>query len=283
MNRAEATVSSALANPAEGMRHAAVVGAVALLAAMGAGCLGDEGPANPIETEPPAISDPVLPGDVRRVVEVRNPLGGRLGNLLVDGDFELSIIIQGSNSQSGWLAFGNGQGYLRGATGGVCRSGLRCGWLEPQVLLFGQGAAAKDSGMIATLWAKPPAGSACSSVQVQVLRCNTFASAANLILQSEDPGPDGWCFYRGRVKRQTTATCMLIESSLADQSVLVDDAAIVPDTGTTPLSLKHAIPDISFRPLHGERRERVRKLVDWRRKRMKFTAPLQDRARIGLK
>lgn len=257
--------------------------ATAVMAASLAACFGDEGPPNPVPTDSTAIPDPVQPGDVRRRVELRSPLGGTPGNLLVDGDFETSIVIEGSSPQSGWLAFGqNSRAYLRGATGGVCRSGLRCGWLEPGVLLFGQGTAAKDSGMIASAWARPAEGFGCNSVQVQVLRCNSFISAANVFAESETPRPDGWCFYRGRVSRQTTGTCMLIEASLPAEPALVDNAAIVPDTGTVPLGTAQAVPDTAFKPLSRERQERVRALLEWRRKRMKLGAPLRDRPPIGL-
>jgi hypothetical protein len=247
------------------------------------GCLGDEGPPNPVPIEPPEIPERVESGEVRRTVETRNPLGGRLGNLLVDGDFELSIIVQGTGAQSGWLAFGNQSAYLRGATGGVCRRGLRCGWADPSVLLFAQGAAAKDSGMIATLWAKPPEGSSCSMIRAEILRCSSFDTAAPLFQESPEPRPDGWCFYRGRISRQTTAVCMLVQNVSTTESVLVDDAAIVPDTGTTPLSSANEIPDSKFQPLHGEHAERVRALIKWRRNRMKIGAPHQGRPNIGLK
>lgn len=260
------------------------VAAAALVAACTSACFGDEGPPNPVPVATVEIPDPAEPLDVRRRVELRNPLGGPPGNLLVDGDFETSIVIEGNAPQSGWLAFGGaGQTYLRGATGGVCRSGLRCGWLEPGVLLLGQGAAAKDSGMIATAWARPAEGFGCYSVEVQVLRCKSFISAANVFPESETPRPDGWCFYRGRVARQTSGTCMLIETALPAEAALVDNAAIVPDTGTVPLGSGVAIPDTSFVPLPAEKRERVRELLEWRRRRLKLGASPEDRPDMGLR
>ena len=70
----------------------------------------------------------VTPPEPRiRTVETRNPWGGALGNLFVDGDFEFSVVLQGSSPQAGWFAFSNnGQGYVRGETGGLCKSGMRC-------------------------------------------------------------------------------------------------------------------------------------------------------------
>jgi hypothetical protein len=261
-------------------RWKAVLPVLLVLAGTSVSC-GDEGPPNPVPRETPEIPDPVEPGEVRRRVETRNPMGGRVGNLLVDGDFELSIVIQGTGPQSGWLAFGGPQSYLRGATGGVCRSGLRCGWLDPQTLLFGQGAAAKDTGMVATVWAKPPEGQGCSVLRAEVLRCNSFVTTAPLFPESDQPRPDGWCFYRGRIGEQSLGTCMLLESTTLADAILVDDAALVPDTGTTPLSSSRAIPTTTFRPLRGQRRERVRELIEWRRGRMKVGAPLRDRPSIG--
>ncbi len=246
------------------------------------GCLGDEGPPNPVPLEVTEVPPPAEPGEVRRRVELRSPVGGTPGNLLVDGDFETSIVIQGTGPQSGWLAFGAGAAYLRGATGGVCRSGLRCGFLDPGVVLFGQGASARDSGMIASVWARPPAGYGCFAVQAQVLRCNSFLTAAGMIPESETPRPDGWCFYRGRVAQQTSGVCMYLETNLTGEPALVDDARIIPDKGNVPLGSESAsIPDITFEPLRGERRARVEALLKWRRDRMKLGAPLADRPDVG--
>ncbi len=246
-----------------------------------AGC-ADEGPPNPVLTAPTVeIPDAVPAGAVKRTVERRSPLGDTVGNLLVDGDFEMSVVIQGTSPQSGWLAFGGGA-YLRGETGGLCRSGLRCAYVESGVLLFGQGASAKDSGMIASIWVRPPDGGSCAAVSASVLRCNSFQTAAQLVAETESPQPDGWCVLRGRIRPQTTGVCMLLESNSEPLlgTALVDDASILPDKGNVPLSA-NAIPEVTFAPLTGERRERVKALLDWRRKRMKIGAPLRDRPKVG--
>jgi hypothetical protein len=250
-----------------------------LLAGTTFGCIS-EGPPNPVPVDTAEIPDAVPTGDARRAVERRSPLGATTGNLLVDGDFELSIILEGTGAQSGWLAF-SGSNYLRGETGGLCRSGLRCGWLDPGVLLFGQGAAAKDSGMIATVWVRPNEGRPCNAVTASLLRCNSFQSAARLMPETELPGSDGWCLLRGRASQQSSAVCMLIEgNSVLPESALIDDAAIVPDKGNVALS-SQGVPDVSFTPLTGERRAKVQALLEWRRQRMKFGTPLQDRPNLG--
>ena len=261
------------------MKHLAV--GSALLASLSLGCLGDEGPPNPVPMETPDRPDPAPQGTVVRTVETRNPMATQVGNLLVDGGFELSIVIQGAGGQNGWLTFGGGAsgGYLRGATGGVCRSGLRCGWLETGALYFGQGTSA---GMIASVYAKPPPGVGCSGLRADILNCNNFEGSARLIPESEEPSRDGWCFYRARLAEQKRASCMLLENGVVSgEPILVDDAALVPETGQVPLSSLHAIPETKFRPIVGERRERVRALIEWKRGQTPIGAPFQRRPQWG--
>jgi hypothetical protein len=247
------------------------------LALLLAACQG-EVPPNPVPAESATTpTPPVVPQEARRTVSTRSPLGGPVGNLLVDGDFELSIVIQGASPQSGWYAFsGNAQTYLRGETGGLCKSGLRCAVLPGGVLLFGQGTSAKDSGMVASAWAKPPEGGDCSSVLVDVIHCSFDNVGTPIPPVDAVPAEDGWCEYRGRVERQSVAVCMLIESGSLDgfATSLVDHAAIVPDDGTVTFA--------SFeRPLSPERARRIEAASRFRRDNMKFGTPLQGRPEIG--
>ncbi|MBW2528823.1 MAG: hypothetical protein JRI23_31900 [Deltaproteobacteria bacterium] len=75
-------------------------------------------------------STPPDAGARRRTVMTRNPWGGPPGNLVVDGEFELSVTPSGG--QTGWRAFhfSGGLRELQVETGGVCRGGLRCALLQ---------------------------------------------------------------------------------------------------------------------------------------------------------
>ncbi len=179
----------------------------------------------------------------KRTVEIRNPWGEPPNNLLVDGDFEMSIVVEGHHQQAGWLAFkAQQQAYLLGDTGGRCKSGLRCGVLEPGVLWYGRGASALEGSMVAAISAKPPPGSGCSVVQASVIRCDFDGKSADLVPDSEQPAADGWCTYRRDVPDSDVATCMLVESTLpAGATALVDAATLLPvklaaklELGATP-------------------------------------------------
>src|SRR5262245_4991764 len=119
---------------------------------------------------------------VKRTVETRVPFGGPAGNLLVDGDFEVSISFEGSGEQLAWIALteSGGESYLRGETGGLCKSGLSCGVLESGVLLYGRGTAAKDAAMDASIYMKPPAGRGCAIADIELVHCNFSGTAAAL-------------------------------------------------------------------------------------------------------
>ncbi len=185
-----------------------------------------------------------------RTVSERNPWGGPAGNLLADGDFEMAIALDGGESPTGWVALGakGDQRYLRGETGGLCRSGLRCGVLEPGVLLFGRGAAAAGVGMAASLWAKPPSGQGCDVVKASMVACDEPNFAADLKPSSKTPGADGWCSYQTTMPKNDRKQCMLIESTLqAGQTALVDGATLLPAPPPAQTVLQ---------PLTGERAQR---------------------------
>ena len=210
-----------------------------------------------------------VPPAYQRTVAKRNPFGGRLGNLLVDGDFEHSIIREGSGAQTGWLAF-NGSGmqtYLRGETGGLCRTGLRCAILQSGHSFYGKGTSAQDTGMIAEVWAKPPAGSVCSVVSPALFQCN-FQSGFQISLspESEEPGADGWCQYRVAVSASSSRLCMWIDGLLPTGEIaLVDSATLLPDDGTAPVR--------GAEPMAAERRQRVSAAARWVRDRLPFGRP----------
>lgn len=219
-------------------------------------------------------------GERIRTVETRNPWGGSPGNLLVDGDFEFSVVLEGHQPQSGWYVFessglGVQQGYLRGETGGLCKSGLRCARVSPNQILFGQGTAAKDEGMIAGLWVKVPEGSTCDIVSFSVVRCdfvNNFGMDVPPV--SLEPDADGWCRYRGGVDAQPSATCAYITNNLGpEQTAIVDHATLVPADGTSPLP--------TMKALSGARAAKARAIIDTIRKRRPIGAPPERKLPIG--
>ncbi|MFP6683913.1 MAG: hypothetical protein VB934_04340 [Polyangiaceae bacterium] len=172
---------------------------------------------------------------IHRTVETRPLLGSPESNLLIDGDFETSIVVEGQGVQSGWLAFfGNEQRYIRAATGGHCRSGLRCAYLESGVFFYGKGLAASLAAMDGELWAKAPAGRSCLDVAAYVGWCNFAGKLADLVATSETPDETGWCSYRGTVAAQTRGTCMFIENLSQDPAAppfILDAASVKPTTG----------------------------------------------------
>src|SRR5690606_37838607 len=108
---------------------------------------------NPLGAQPTstATTDPSEGGappegpHVRDVV-IRNPFGGPSDNLLADGDFELSIVPEGNSGQYGWIAFkqSGAEQPLLAETGGLCKSGLRCGRLPKRSIVFGRGTSAAN-------------------------------------------------------------------------------------------------------------------------------------------
>ena len=226
-----------------------------LLMVLVAAC-DSEGPPNPAprdgETAGVGAGPPTVgPQEFVRTVEVRNPLGGPPGNLLIDGDFEMSITFDGNAGQGAWYAFTNStSAYLRGETGGLCKSGLRCAILEADTTLFGRGTAANGTGMIASVWVKPPEGSDCGVIEPTIVDCNFAGLDTQLPPTSAAPDVDGWCEYRGGRPTASAATCMAIESTLqVGDRAIVDRAVVAPEDGTVPLS--------SPQPVLGERAERM--------------------------
>jgi hypothetical protein len=221
------------------------------------------------EPEPPK-------GTPIRSVETRSPWGGVPGNLLVDGDFEFSVVIEGSQPQAGWFAFGNfGRANLRGETGGLCKSGLRCAVMSDDQALFGQGTSARDSAMIAGLWAKLPAGYDCNAIAYDILRCSSFFSVAAIPPVSEQPDADGWCEYRGMVNAQPSGACVFIENTLAEGDVaLVDLATLLPVATAEKMQPGRKAQRGGKVP--AARAARGRKIAEAVRRQRRFGAPSAD-------
>ncbi len=174
-------------------------------------------------------------GPILRTVLERNPFGAQVGNLLADGDFELSF---GFPGQQGWVAFSSSgaQGVLVAETGGLCRSGLRCARVAPGGLLFARGtSAAGQADMRVTLWARPATTPDCSGVFAQVISCDSFTTKGNLI-RSVAPDQDGWCSYGLDIVGATIATCLYVENN-TEQDMIFDDGSLValpPDAAPRP-------------------------------------------------
>jgi hypothetical protein len=220
----------------------------ALLLSLGtlalAGCSVDES-LSPVSTAPTGTAlvdagpDAPAPlpeaGPWKRSILTRNPIGGPSGNLLIDGDFEHSTVGQ-PGPQTGWRAFSaDGSALLpvKTETGGLCRTGLRCAVLEPKSLQLLRGTAARDTGVIASIWARlPPGSTSCKAVSPILIRMDDFATFTKL---AGDKAPDaaGDCHYGARIPEKTDALGIYIENTLETGTfALLDSAVLAPDDGT---------------------------------------------------
>lgn len=202
-----------------------------------AGC-GEEkiDPVKPADTGTPDGGDggaPPVPEPVREVYE-RNPIGVPIDNLMVDGDFELSITGE-SNTQAPWFAFkSNGavEVPMLAETGGLCHTGLRCARVPANTDMLGWGtSAANRTPHRMSIWTKLVSGRPfnpdrpCELASVYVLDCISFE-----LLQEMEPAaqPDerGWCQHSTEFEGSRTGICMYVSVNSAD--VLVDSAVILP-------------------------------------------------------
>ncbi len=212
-------------------------------------------------------------GAVVRTVSVRSPWGGPARNLLVDGDFELSISADGHSAANAWYAFDsvkNTERYLRAETGGLCHTGLRCVVLASNMVLFGRGTGAPEGGGLdASVWARVPTGKACDVVLPILLTCE--AGDSPLALNPVSPGPDetGWCSYAASLAKAPVARCLYIESKLVGgESAWVDSAVL--------LARVQPLMDVIAAVPYLEPAQRARQVV----RRVRDLTPLGGRTRL---
>jgi hypothetical protein len=145
-----------------------------------------------------AGGDAPTPGPRIREVFYRNPMGAP-GNLLADGDVELSIVPEGAEGQHGWVAFrGNGASdTLLGETGGLCKSGVRCARVEANRVLFARGTSGGfDASHEITVHVKPleiaDPGDPCDVGVFRAISCD-FNDMLGSLDEPDAPDADGWC------------------------------------------------------------------------------------------
>ncbi len=209
-------------------------------------------------------------GPLLRTVTTRSPWGGPAENLLVDGDFELSIAAERHGDPNAWYAFNiaNGtQAYLRGETGGLCRTGLRCAVVGPKTVLFGRGTAPPPGvALTAALWAKPPAGRGCDVVSAAILDCDQSNLALPMKPAAEGPDETGWCSYAAGLPKVPTKRCLYVESKLATGEVALLDSATI-------LAASASLLGASAEPLLEPASERMRWTVERSRALTPFGEP----------
>jgi hypothetical protein len=210
------------------------------------------------------------PTPVRQVYE-RNPWGGPANNLLVDGDFELSV--PGGTGQYGWVLFTSPstQGTLVSETGGTCKTGIRCALASAGQILFGRGTApANMAPSHASVYAKPvtpPApdanpASVCNGLFTgAIVECDTSSVVAGL-KPAAAPDGDGFCEYSADVPGETVALCMYLDLK---EDAIVDTATLLPTTGATAKSAP--FEEILVDP------ERLRQVGDYIRAHRRFGEP----------
>ncbi|MBW2528821.1 MAG: hypothetical protein JRI23_31890 [Deltaproteobacteria bacterium] len=260
---------------------AALAAATALVAAAQGCSLAEYDKPNPVEIGSPDLgagasssggSGPAKPR--ARTVGTRNPWGNVPGNLLLDGDFELSAGA-GNSNLPGWQAFrGSGDGSVHFETGGLCRSGLRCAVAEPGMALLGWGIAADGVAMEGSIWVKVPEGSGCDVVTVGILLWSQFTVSD--LFAPEDPVPDdaGWCHLSRRVSPKNEPTLFYVEVALpSGERALLDDARLVPATGSAPMSASAREPTAA-------QHARARAALEWARSRVRYGRADEPRPRL---
>lgn len=224
--------------------NAASVMAIAIAACV-IGCGGEGAQLSPVEVlKSDELPDAGLPpepipdagGDagapeVVRTVETRSPFGDLDGNLLADGDFELSVSEYGG--QYGWRAFtssGTAEVALKVETGGLCKSGLRCVLLDSKTQMFATGVAAPaEEAHVASLWFKPPAGEDCASLRAVTLDCETFHLEERLV-STGHVDDRGWCELAVEAPGKRSGVCLYVEALYDGGFGLLDAASVRPKT-----------------------------------------------------
>jgi hypothetical protein len=202
---------------------------------------------------------------VIRTVETRNPFGDTTSpnNLMIDGDFELT----GRSEQMPWITFTQtaGQTTLNYATGGKCKSGVRCASITAGTELIGYFASPKTGTMNASLWVRPDSGT-CTDVQVLALDFSNPAgtTAAQLTVLNQDP-TTGWCNFAGAIPNMAEQQPVLYVSPSDTMKgvALVDDGVILPADSTNSFTRTQIT-------LTSHTREQVKFASDWVRTHRKF-------------
>lgn len=246
---------------------------VMLLGALAAACTEER--INPVPsstTENPGTGGGEPTEPVVREVYLRNPIGVPADNLLADGDFELSIV-PGGSGQMGWTAFtaNGGEASLDAETGGLCKSGIRCGKVGARTVLFGRGtSAAGGASHMATVWMKAteplPEGMErpCDLATVYAIECDALTTVTRL-RAAEEPDENGWCSHAAPASASNTALCMYME--VGNVGVLLDNASLVPapPNAPKPVAAKDAVdPDTQ---------QRMRLITSLVRAKTRFGAP----------
>ena len=200
------------------------------------------------------------PGNaVVRTVEERSPFGNLsiADNLVLDGDFEFT----GRNGQMPWLVFSNaGQGTLAFATGGLCRSGVRCAALPAGSDMIGWMASPKSGGMNVSVWAKPPSGK-CDDLRVLITDIEGAADGDTIPPETSPVAPGAWCHYvgdAGNYANTQPAVYVTTANARVQGPILVDDAVV----RALPATLKKRVVADTHK-LDEVAAARVRFIGDW--------------------
>lgn len=235
------------------------------------GDIGDPpGPPAPPSVEVIGVEGNGVPQtDVLRTVETRNPFGVPAHNLMADGDFELSTSA-GDGGQYGWRSFGSdGQSSLLTETGGLCRTGLRCGVLRAGSVLYGTATAAPGgAGHQLTVHTKPkdPAVGCKSVMSAYILYCSAF-NPLEVLDTDEEPDADGWCRHSIDFPPGNRAPCLYLE---ANQDALIDSAVLLPVGGSAKTTAKSGF--VADQALLG----RIQQVQKW----IRDSTPVRERSRV---
>lgn len=216
-----------------------------------------------------------------RDVLSRNTVGLPVDNLFADGDFELSIV-PSAGGQYGWLLFDedSNPAVLTGETGGLCKSGVRCGRVPPRSILFGRATSAPDEApMRGSIWMKPVGGESpdpanpCALANVRTITCDGF-SFRDKLEPALTPTEDGWCEISGPVEPSRRALCFYI--TLYEAEVVVDAATLLP--APEPMAKKIAAPPLS--PAEQTRAAVIRETIRSRMPMGEGTTPVDPYAKM---
>lgn len=195
-----------------------------ICSALGLGCGKDESSPLPhAEASRDGGAGAPSPAREPRRWITRDPFGrtGIPGNLVVDGDFEIT----GRTGQQPWLLFGTGsQSALEYETGGLCASGVRCARIDPGIVIVGWFSSPKTEGMNVEFWAHPTGGR-CEDLKALALDLDETSHTVEIGMLSTDGKT---CKFGGAVPnfaRRSPALYLSVVDG-APGPVLVDDVVI---------------------------------------------------------